>query len=611
MRQILLTATITLLSVLTGSIHAQGVLPPVQQGHVTARLRMLNDDLPVNTYISPADKTFYFGPTDLATIPGVDDKFVITTHQGKALTIQPDGTIISTFLDLGNQNGPNYNPNLQIAPIQGMTAMVFHPEFQNEDHAGFLKFYTLEPEHKTAGAVDFADSVLRGNHHQEVVYEYRLAEPTSTSCDVTCFDTRREIMRVDQPGLHHNLGDLVFDTSGMLLISSGDGDNEIPREGPAISDNSQLLTNVYGKILRVDPFGSNSANGNYGIPADNPFLDGPGPNVDEIYAYGLRNPYRMNMDPETGNLYVSETGQLEVESIKQIIRGGNHGWNFKEGSFLFDPATQGVTPDPDSDGDGRPDFAFEHGLIEPVLEYGHETRFASIIGSAFYRGTEFPELDGKLVFGDHTRQRLFYGDPKTGVIREFALNGDSESVPRIFDVKIDAQGDLYVLGLSSHDEHAKGVLLRIERPTLAGDFDHDQLLTHSDIDALTATSLDSPNDLSFDLSGDEIVDDIDRQIWVKRLKATHFGDANLDGEFNSRDLIQVFIAGEYEDDRQENSTWETGDWNGDREFTTADLVTAFIDGGYLRNVANQVPEPTSPWIVTTALFIIGIRRCRR
>ncbi|MFC1759388.1 PEP-CTERM sorting domain-containing protein [Planctomycetota bacterium] len=146
-----------------------------------------------------------------------------------------------------------------------------------------------------------------------------------------------------------------------------------------------------------------------------------------------------------------------------------------------------------------------------------------------------------------------------------------------------------------------------------GDFNADKQISAEDIDLLTAEiGIDTPRHW-FDLTNDGIVDDADRSHLVHELENTWFGDSNLDGEFNSSDLIVVFQAGQYEDDIAGNSTWAAGDWNGDGEFGTGDLVLAFKDGGFEigpKPATNAAPEPTSLPLILMACFGIAVTRRR-
>ena len=130
-------------------------------------------------------------------------------------------------------------------------------------------------------------------------------------------------------------------------------------------------------------------------------------------------------------------------------------------------------------------------------------------------------------------------------------------------------------------------------PTLTGDFDDSGALDVADIDLLSNAIRSNQTDVKFDLNGDAIIDSDDHRSWVVDLRATYFGDANMDGEFSSQDFITVFQFGEYEDNVAGNSTWGEGDWNGDGEFDTNDFVLAFQTGGYEKgpHATAAVPEP--------------------
>jgi hypothetical protein len=149
---------------------------------------------------------------------------------------------------------------------------------------------------------------------------------------------------------------------------------------------------------------------------------------------------------------------------------------------------------------------------------------------------------------------------------------------------------------------------------LVGDFDGNGVLDAADLDVLTAQVLAGSDVSRFDLNSDQRVTDADRRVWIRDVRQTYVGDANLDGVFTSGDIVAVFAAGEYEDELTGNSTWATGDWNGDREFDTADFVSAFQDGGYevgpRQGIA--VPEPIG-WVGAVASLVVfvrmGIRPC--
>ena len=151
-------------------------------------------------------------------------------------------------------------------------------------------------------------------------------------------------------------------------------------------------------------------------------------------------------------------------------------------------------------------------------------------------------------------------------------------------------------------------------PPAPGDFNDNSELDGIDIESLSAAIRLGVNDPVFDLDADSAVDDADRYVWVHDLKRTYFGDANLDGSFDSGDLIDVFIAGEYEDALPGNSAWWEGDWTGDGEFDTSDIILAFVDGGYdqgPRAAGGIVPEPAASALVLAALIALPRLRTSR
>ena len=152
-------------------------------------------------------------------------------------------------------------------------------------------------------------------------------------------------------------------------------------------------------------------------------------------------------------------------------------------------------------------------------------------------------------------------------------------------------------------------------PTLAvlGDFNANGMFDTADIDALSNRVASRPSDVVFDLNGDRRATFSDMVLWVEEFAGTYLGDANVDGEFNSSDMVVVFQAGEYEDDLRRNSAWSEGDWNGDREFTSADMVTAFAAGGYEkgpRTDAVAVPEPDIAFL-SLLVLLVSIHAHRR
>jgi hypothetical protein len=603
--------------VLTTTVQGQVLdpIPDLPVGPWLVRLTEFARGIPVEQeFITPVF-TQRVGPTDLTMVPGNVGNMVVTSYGGQARLFGPQGELFSPlFLDLMSGSSPTFNPRFEFGGAHGLTTIAFHPDFAMPGKPGVGKFYTIEPESSGSGVADFSQSVRPGNHHQDVLYEYTLQDFAASFCDVACAQTKRELLRVTQPGWHHNLGDLLFADNGDLYIASGDGSvaGFVP---PFISDNSQRRDNVFGKVLRINPLGANSANGNYGIPADNPFRDGPGPWIDEIYAWGFRNPFRLEWDSATGHLYASETGENRVEAVEQVVAGGNYGWNDMEGSFRYDKSTRHIQVDVDLDGNGVGDFAELKSYRLPVLEYDRSEGRA-IVGAVPYRGTEIPWLAGHLVLGDFSG-KLFFGDPATGTLHQLHHDhAGATMLDAIHSVNVGPDGEIFLLGTSrtSEGQH-DGRILRLQAaPATNGDFNFDGQLDVHDMDLLTQQVRAAKQNPLFDVSQDGVVDAIDRETWVEQLRGTFFGDANLDGVFSTADLVLVWNAGQYEDAIPNNSGWATGDWNGDGDFTTNDLVVALTHGGYEQGprVSSMVPEPSSQavgWIISAwVIFKSGRRR---
>ena len=168
-------------------------------------------------------------------------------------------------------------------------------------------------------------------------------------------------------------------------------------------DLAQNLGSILGKVLRIDPLGSNSANGRYGIPADNPFAsDGDPATLGEIYAYGVRNPQRFAWDERNGNLFLADIGQNIVEEISLVPRGGNLGWNDWEGSFRFISRRAVSLADPRG----------EAGLSYPVVEYGQLDPLlqpsSMATGLVVYRNDAVPQLENLVLFGDGPSGEVFH-----------------------------------------------------------------------------------------------------------------------------------------------------------------------------------------------------------
>ena len=223
---------------------------------------------------------------------------------------------------------------------RGLLGFAFHPAFADPGSPGFGRVYTYTSE-PVQGPADFTVGGVAAMNHQSVVTEWKVLADRSRVDPASA----RVLLRIDEPQFNHNGGDLAFGPDGYLYISLGDGGGANDTdEGHGTTGNGQNVNTVLGKILRIDPLPPEStpgsrdaaaANGAYRIPWDNHFVGIDG--IDEIYAYGFRNPFRFGFDKLSGMLIVADVGQDRVEEINIVRKGGNYGWRLKEGDFLFDP----------------------------------------------------------------------------------------------------------------------------------------------------------------------------------------------------------------------------------------------------------------------------------
>jgi hypothetical protein len=303
----------------------------------------------------------------------------------------------------------------------GFGFVAFHPDFAVNG-----LFYTVHTEDgdALAGATDYDDP--SGNVVHGVITEWTATDPSAS----TFAGSMREMLRVGFGVYLHGFQQIGFDPTlpsehpdyGLLYISVGDGD-----ETPAFSLGPRDLSVPHGKILRIDPLGGDGPNGEYGIPATNPFVPTMGA-LDEIWAFGLRNPHRFSWDTGGDQMFIANIGESNVDGVYVGQPGADYGWNEREGPFLFDPADpENVYPLPVGD------EAF--GYTYPVAQYDHDEGFA-LVGGFVSRSPAVPELDGMYVFGDIVNGRIFYADEaemvtgaEPATVNELTLvDGDDDEV---------------------------------------------------------------------------------------------------------------------------------------------------------------------------------------
>jgi glucose/arabinose dehydrogenase len=379
-------------------------------------------------------------PQDLVTANDGTGRLFVTTRNGNIDVLSSNGTLSSTpFLNLANAG-----VNLYTGGEGGFSGLAFSPTYSTD---GTFYTFDTEPYSATTPAdTGFSSPELAPTTGVAPNNQILIRRWTVSSNPNVANLTSTPILRINHPQNNHQGGSLKFGPDGDLYIGLGDGGGGNDENGPANSTtdghnnaigNGQDTTVPFGKILRIDPKGSNSTNGLYGIASTNPFASGAGGNLKEIYAYGFRNPYRFSFDSATGALWVGDVGQSNREEIDVVTNGGNYGWPFREGTR-------------DNSGDTGRTTPVGFSSLAPVAEYTHGDGIATI-GGFVYHGSKLPALDGMYVFGDlggasGATGRLFYLNPSTGVINEFnyAASGVTPS-SNLYGFGQDTNGELYAL----------------------------------------------------------------------------------------------------------------------------------------------------------------------
>jgi len=312
-------------------------------------------------YVSPDDGT---GRMFLVDQVGL---IWIVTAEGKVLE--------ESFLDI-QEEIVDLTPDFD---ERGLLGLAFHPNFK--ENGRFFVHYSAPLREGTPEEWD----------HTGVIAEFEIREDDSNIAD---HESKKIICEIDQPQFNHNGGQIAFGPDGYLYITLGDGGgaNDLGMGHPEIG-NGQDTSTLLGSILRIDIDEGDP----YSIPDDNPFVDEEG--RDEIFAYGLRNPYRISFDAKGDNeLFAGDVGQDLWEEVNIVTKGGNYGWNIKEGTHCFDPENPTDPPEecPSVGPRGEP-------LIDPILDYRnarHEGIGIAVIGGYVYRGEEIDALEGNYIFGD-------------------------------------------------------------------------------------------------------------------------------------------------------------------------------------------------------------------
>jgi len=329
-------------------------------------------------------------PLTLAEPEDGTDRLFIVDQAGQIRIITADGNLLEApLLDLSDQL-IEFQEGFD---ERGLLGLAMHPEFGEN---GLFYVYYSAP---------LRDGAPEGWDHTATISEFQVATDDPNVADP---ESERILLQVDEPQFNHDGGTLAFGPDGFLYISLGDGGGANDNEEGHVADwydaneggNAQdVEANLLGNILRIDV----DTGDPYGIPSDNPFVDVDG--MDEIFAYGLRNPYRMSFDMggEHG-LLVGDAGQNRWEEVSQVSLGANLGWNVKEGTHCFSTANPDADAEscPDEVGSGHPDEGAP--LVNPVIEYQNANAEGGlglvVVGGYIYRGTALPDFEGKYFFGD-------------------------------------------------------------------------------------------------------------------------------------------------------------------------------------------------------------------
>lgn len=322
-------------------------------------------------------------PVFLTTSPEQSDRLFVVEQGGRIVILTGGQLNPSPFLDIGEK--------LSTGGERGLLGLAFHPRYSTNGR--FFVNYTRAEDGAT------------------VIAEYRVSPDPNKAAP---HETIRLVIL--QPYKNHNGGMVAFGPDALLYIGMGDGGS-----GGDPENRAQNREELLGKILRIDVDGLDEQEP-YRIPPDNPFVGRQG--NPEIFALGLRNPWRFSFDRNTGELWAGDVGQNLWEEIDVIAKGKNYGWRMLEGKHCFNPEIEcHLVPN----------------LVDPLTEYRHEQGRCSVTGGYVYRGTRVPALGGTYLFGDYCSGEIWgYRGGQTTLLldTDFQISSFGE----------DGNGELYVIG---------------------------------------------------------------------------------------------------------------------------------------------------------------------
>jgi len=405
-------------AVLSAATRAPAQSPTAGQNFARTSPVAISDG-PVTVKIERAFGNLTFRrPIGGAFPPDGSNRLAVISQYGKVLIFPDDPNVkeAKELLDIHSKVVYKDNEN-----EEGLLGLAFHPKFK--ENGEFFVYYTT----KDGPVIGKSGAATPTAAHTSVLARVHMSPDDPNRADP---GTLEEIFRTPtKPDWNHNGGTIIFGPDGYLYIAIGDGG--------AANDpyaHGQDLSTVLGKVLRID-VDHKDGRKNYAVPADNPFVDVGGA-APEVWALGLRNIWRMSFDRQTNKLWAGDVGQDTWEEVNIIDRGGNYGWNIREG---FHPFTTRGMPKP-GPAPEKPVGA----LIDPLYEYHHSVG-KSITGGHVYRGKEVPELQGAYLFAD-------YVDGQVYALRYDAQEGKVTAVQKIgpkqqpvFSFAEDEAGELYFM----------------------------------------------------------------------------------------------------------------------------------------------------------------------
>ncbi|MBI4200810.1 MAG: PQQ-dependent sugar dehydrogenase [Chloroflexi bacterium] len=331
------------------------------------------------------------------------DRLFLVLQPGRIMLLQNRGDVTSAevFLDIRDRVN-------DAGSEEGLLGLTFDPQYASNGYS--YVYYSAS------------------NPRRSVISRFSVRKDDPTRADPA---SESVILEVAQPFSNHNGGMIAFGPDGFFYIGLGDGGG-----GGDPFGNGQNLATLLGKILRIDPRAPEEGRP-YSIPPDNPFVGRAGAR-EEIWAYGLRNPWRFSFDPQTGRLWAGDVGQNSYEEVDLVRRGGNYGWNVMEGLHCFPPSVSSCD---------------RRGLEMPVTEYSLTQGNCSVIGGYVYRGSRLPSLYGAYVYGDFCSGRIWGLRYDGQQVTSHGLLVDSPL--QISSFGEDQAGELYILSY-------EGVIYRLK-----------------------------------------------------------------------------------------------------------------------------------------------------